>query len=152
MSSYIQFQLFKASSKTAKKDLLSGTRFYRSILKVLLPSLITALLIIDESSSFLNQKDFCYFTIKIGKRLSSALICQRPARAFLIFTVPSQIPYKQRLPSLIFANICLTILITRVFHRFFGMFIVYSYFPTFILKVPLSSFFLFFPFLCIIFL
>ena len=97
---------------------------------------------------FLNQKDFCYFTIKIGKRLSSALICQRPARAFLIFTVPSQIPYKQRLPSLIFANICLTILITRVFHRFFGMFIVCSYFLGFILKVLLSSFFLFFPFLC----
>ena len=170
---------------------------------------------------FLNQKDFCYFTIKIGKRLSSALICQRPytgfshfhlsyerskmcllwcqrparafliftcicplrmstlqlcvnalhglfsfslnwrlrplvetlvcqrpARAFLIFTVPSQPPYKQRFPSLIFASIYLTILITRVFHRFFGMFIVYSYFLGFILKVLLSSFFLFFPFLC----
>ena len=75
-------------------------------------------------------------------------LCQRPARAFLIFTVPSQPPYKQRLPSLIFASIYLTILITSLFHRFFGMFIVYSYFPGFILNVPLSSFFLFFPFLC----
>ena len=76
------------------------------------------------------------------------MMCQRPARAFLIFTVPSQPPYKQRLPSLIFASIYLTILITSLFHRFFGMFIVYSYFPGFILNVPLSSFFLFFPFLC----
>ena len=59
LSSYIQ--LFKASSKTAKKDLLSGTRFYRNILKVLLLSLITALLIIDESSSFLKSKRFLLF-------------------------------------------------------------------------------------------
>ena len=64
-----------------------------------------------------------------GREVKTFYVCQRPARAFLIFTVPSQIPYKQRLPSLIFASICLTILITRVFHRFFGMFIVYSYFP-----------------------
>ena len=83
-----------------------------------------------------------------GRQIHLAEKCQRPARAFLIFTVPSQIPYKQRLPSLIFASICLTILITRVFHRFFGMFIVYSYFLGFSLKVPLSSFFLFFSFLC----
>lgn len=96
---------------------------------------------------------FLIFTLALNPSLDWIKdLCQRPARAFLIFTVPSQTPYKQRLPSPIFVNIYLTILITMVFHRFFGMFIVYSYFPTFILKVPLSSFFLFFPFLCIIFL
>ena len=56
------------------------------------------------------------------------MMCQRPTRAFLIFTVLSQTPYKQRLPSLIFVSIYLTILITSLLHHFFGIFIVCSYF------------------------
>ena len=56
------------------------------------------------------------------------LRCQRPKRAFLISTVPSETPHKYWLPSLIFAGICLNLLITTVFQEFFGMFTICSYF------------------------
>ena len=53
---------------------------------------------------------------------------QRPKRAFLISTVPSETPHKHWLSSLIFAGICLNILKHRGFRPFFGMFTVCSYF------------------------
>ena len=56
------------------------------------------------------------------------VLCQRPKRAFLISTVPSETPHKYWLPSLIFAGICLNLLITTVFQEFFGMFTLCSYF------------------------
>lgn len=55
-------------------------------------------------------------------------VCQRPKRAFLISTVPSETPHKHWLSSLIFAGICLNILKHRGFRPFFGMFTVCSYF------------------------
>ena len=52
---------------------------------------------------------------------------QRPERASLISTVPSETPHKHWLSGLIFAGICLNFLIVTVFWKFFGMFTVCSY-------------------------
>ena len=56
---------------------------------------------------------------------------QRPERASLISTVPSETPHKYWLSGLVFAGICLKILITSIFHTFSGMFTICSYFKTF---------------------
>ena len=56
---------------------------------------------------------------------------QRPERASLISTVPSETPHKHWLSGLVFASICLKILITSIFHPFSGMFIICSYFKAF---------------------
>ena len=52
---------------------------------------------------------------------------QRPKRALFISTVPSGNPHKRWLSRLIFADICLKILITDHFHSFSGMFTICSY-------------------------
>ena len=57
------------------------------------------------------------------------LRCQRPKRAFIISTVPAENPHKHWLCGLIFAGICLNILILKLFQPFFGMFTICSYFP-----------------------
>ena len=56
---------------------------------------------------------------------------QRPKRASLISTVPSENPHKHGLSGLVFAGICLKILITGIFHSFSGMCTICSYFKTF---------------------
>ena len=56
---------------------------------------------------------------------------QRPERASLISTVPSETPHKYWLSGLIFAGICLKILTTSIFHPFSGMITICSYFKTF---------------------
>ena len=53
--------------------------------------------------------------------------CQRPKRAFIISTVPAENPHKHWLCGLIFAGICLNILILKLFQPFFGMFTICSY-------------------------
>ena len=58
-------------------------------------------------------------------------LCQRPKRASSISTVPAGNPHKHWLCGLIFAGICLNILITSAFRSFFGMFTICSYFPLF---------------------
>ena len=54
--------------------------------------------------------------------------CQRPKRALFISTVPSETSHKYWLSRLIFAGICLKILIKGSFYSFSGMFIFCSYF------------------------
>ena len=54
-------------------------------------------------------------------------VCQRPKRAFIISTVPAENPHKHWLCGLIFAGICLNILISKLFQPFFGMFTICSY-------------------------
>ena len=67
---------------------------------------------------------------------------QRPKRASSISTAPSGNPHKHWLSSLDFAGICLKILITAVFRKFFGMFTLCSYLgsiPGFILFAFVSA-------------
>ena len=59
---------------------------------------------------------------------SIAYVCQRPKRALFISTVPSETSHKYWLSRLIFAGICLKILIKGSFYSFSGMFIFCSYF------------------------
>ena len=69
-------------------------------------------------------------TLFVTMVMSGAIeMCQRPKRASSISTVPAGSPHKYWLCVLIFAGICLNILIAKGFRRFFGMFTIYSYFP-----------------------
>ena len=77
-----------------------------------------------------RPKRASFISTKLPERDSKKWIeCQRPKRASFISTVPSETPHKHWLPSLIFAGICLNLLITTVFRKFFGMFTLCSYFP-----------------------
>ena len=66
---------------------------------------------------------------------------QRPKRASSISTATSGNPHKHWLSRLVFAGICLNILKTAVFWKFFGMFTLCSYFSS-IFCLSLDLFFL----------
>ncbi len=66
---------------------------------------------------------------------------QRPKRASSISTATSGNPHKHWLSRLVFAGICLNILKTAVFWKFFGMFTFCSYFGS-IFCLSLDLFFL----------
>ena len=79
---------------------------------------------------------FLFLPLTVLVNIHEGIVCQRPKRAFLISTVPSETPHKHWLSSLIFAGIYLKILKQKDFRLFFGMFIVCSYFR---LSLPLST-------------
>ena len=84
---------------------------------------------VEEGTECQRPKRASFISTKITDLFEDALsLCQRPKRASFISTVPSETPHKHWLPSLIFAGICLNLLTTTVFRKFFGMFTLYSYF------------------------
>ena len=99
-----------------KRALFISTKNMQSILKSQQKS-VNAL---NGLFSFL-QKNLKYY-------LTSTSKCQRPKRALFISTVPSETSHKYWLSRLIFAGICLKILIKGSFYSFSGMFIFCSYF------------------------
>ena len=70
----------------------------------------------------------------------SFMLFQRPKRALLISTVPSETPHKHWLSGLVFAGIYLKILIISIFYLFSGMFTICSYFKIFPTKEIILQF------------
>ena len=71
---------------------------------------------------------FSFLQNTIMHEILHTCVCQRPKRALFISTVPSETSHKYWLSRLIFAGICLKILIKGSFYSFSGMFIFCSYF------------------------